>query len=97
MGHQDRVIALPGDAVELADNPDQENQAFRIAGKPIYGTQFHSELDKQREHERLIKYRDLYTRFLGSEAAFQAIIDGLVETSEVDHLMYDFLVHFVCN
>lgn len=95
MGHHDRVTRLPENAVELAFNPSQRNQAFRIAGKPIYGSQFHSELDAERERERLLRYRANYIEELGSEERFQEILTSLVETSEVDHLLHDFLQKFV--
>ena len=94
MGHHDRVSELPPDAVELAFNASQPNQAFRIAGKPIYGTQFHSELDAERERERLLCYRPFYTE-VETEEEFQAILAGLADTTEVDHLLHDFLLTFV--
>ncbi len=90
-GHHDRVHVLPPGAVELAFNASQRHQAFRIAGKPVYGTQFHSELDAARERERLIVYRDYYRDDLPDEDDFQHVLDALAETTEVDHLLYDFL------
>src|SRR5690606_21642113 len=47
MGHHDRVARLPEAAVELARNGTAPFQAFRLRGLPVYGTQFHSELDRQ--------------------------------------------------
>lgn len=44
MGHQDIVDRLPPNATLLASTPRVVNQAFVMTGKPIYGTQFHSEL-----------------------------------------------------
>jgi GMP synthase (glutamine-hydrolysing) len=95
MGHHDRVVDLPPGAVELASNESQPNQAFRMAGLPIYGTQFHSELDAHRERERLIRYRSFYVRELASEEAFQRIMASLADTTEVDDLLFDFLNKFV--
>ncbi len=94
MGHHDRVSVLPVDGIELADNHSQPNEAFRIRNKPMYGTQFHSELDRRREGERLIKYRSYYLDQLPSEEVFQDVLNSLQDTTEVDHLMYDFLVKF---
>ena len=91
MGHHDRVTKPPPGAVELAVSDSQPFQAFRLDGLPVYGTQFHSELDADRELERLIAYRDYYTREIGSDEEFQQIVSGLADTSEVDHLLYDFL------
>ena len=97
MGHHDRVLELPPDAVELAVGRTQPNEAFRIKGKPIYGTQFHSELDAKREEERLIRYRPYYREELPDEEEFDRIVNSLRETTEVDHLMADFLALYVCN
>lgn len=94
MGHHDRVAELPPNAVELAFNSSQRNQAFRLTDAPVYGTQFHSELDAAAERERLIAYRDFYRDDMPDEAQFQAVLDSLAETTEVDHLLHDFLVHF---
>jgi GMP synthase (glutamine-hydrolysing) len=93
MGHHDRVVELPPDAVELARN-DQPHQAFRMAGLPIYGTQFHSELDAQRERERLLVYREYYRADMPDEGEFEAVLNSLAETTEVDHLLHDFLMTY---
>lgn len=93
MGHHDRVTVLPPNAVELASN-EQPNQAFRMDGLPVYGTQFHSELDAQRERERLLAYRDYYREDMPDEEQFQAVLDDLAETTEVDHLLFDFLIRY---
>ena len=97
LGHHDRVSVLPPDGIELAFNASQRNQAFRIDNKPIYGTQFHSELDARRERERLDAYRELYRKELGGEEAYQRVIDSLAETTDADHLLYDFLVKLVAH
>jgi len=97
MGHHDRVEALPPQAIELAHNASQRNQAFRLADAPIYGTQFHSELDAARERERLIAYRDYYRQDLPDEGDFQDVLDNLAETTEVDSLMHDFLVMYALS
>lgn len=94
MGHHDRVVTLPPNAVELAYNESQRNQAFRLRDKPVYGTQFHSELDAERELERLIVYREHYKDELPDEETFRTVVNNLVETTEVDRLMHDFLQHF---
>ena len=90
MGHHDRVVELPPDGVELAFSDTQPYQAFRIEGRPMYGTQFHSELDARRERERLYRYRENYPE-IAADAAFQSVLNNLAETSDVDHLLYDFL------
>jgi GMP synthase (glutamine-hydrolysing) len=95
MGHHDRVTKLPPGAVEMAMNDSQPNQAFRMEGLPIYGTQFHSELDASRERDRLYAYREHYLADLPSEDDFLAAVNSLRETTEVDHLLSDFLRLFV--
>lgn len=95
MGHHDRVTVLPPVAIELARSESQPNQAFKLAGFPVYGTQFHSELDARRERERLIRYRPYYLEEMPDDSALQAIIDNLAETTEVDHLLHDFIRLFL--
>lgn len=95
MGHHDRVTHLPHGSIELATGSDQPNEAFRIEGKPIYGTQFHSELNATREEERLLRYRPYYRDELPDDDVFDRVVRSLKETTEVDHLMYDFLLKFV--
>lgn len=94
-GHHDRVTRLPPGAVELAFNDSQRFQAFRLAGAPVYGTQFHTELSAKRERERLIAYRDYYRADLPGEDAFEAVLAGLVDTGAADALLYEFLCRFV--
>lgn len=90
MGHHDRVVTLPPGGVELAVSDTQPNQAFRIDGRRMYGTQFHSELDAFRERQRLYRYREHYPE-IASDETFQAVLNNLADTSEVDHLLHDFL------
>jgi GMP synthase (glutamine-hydrolysing) len=94
MGHHDRVSVLPATAVELARSPTQGNQAFRLVDKPVYGTQFHSELDATRERERLIAYRHFYLATVPDEGDFWSIVENLQDTTEVDGLLNDFLETF---
>ncbi len=94
MGHHDRVTVLPPGAIELARSATQPFQSFRIAGVPVYGTQFHSELDAAREKERLIRYQKYYMDEMPDATALQGVMDALAETTEVDHLLYDFLRTF---
>jgi len=61
----------------------------------VYGTQFHSELDAQSERERLVAYRDYYREDMPDDDEFQAVLDALQETKEVDQLLRDFLRVYV--
>lgn len=96
-GHHDRVDRLPPGAVELAFNDSQRNQAFRLKDRPVYGTQFHSELDPERERERLIKYRDYYREELPDDKSFRDVLASLRPTPEVDDLLYDFLTTYAVH
>ncbi len=93
MGHQDRVSVLPSGTIELARNATAPFQSFRIADRPIYGTQFHSELDAERERQRLVAYRAYYTE-TQSEAEFERTLAELRDTPEVDGLLSTFLLRF---
>ncbi len=93
MGHQDRVSILPAGAVELAYNATAPYQAYRIVDRPIYGTQFHSELNAESERKRLYAYRDHYPA-MQNDTLFQATLDTLAETTEVDGLLEHFLRHY---
>jgi len=90
MGHHDRVKRLPAGAVELATNPTAPFQAFRLEGLPIYGTQFHSELDVAGMRSRLLTYRSYYPE-LADDETFSDVFDSLRETPEVDDLLKTFL------
>ncbi len=92
-GHHDRVAALPSGVVSLAHSATQPHQALRVDGLPVYGTQFHSELDACRERERLVAYRAHYPES-GDDAAFQQVLDGLADTTEVDGLLHHFLLRY---
>jgi len=96
MGHHDRVVELPPGTTELARN-DQPNQAFRLDDAPLYGTQFHSELDAERERERILVYREYYRTALPDEETVQRVLNNLADTTEVDNLLYDFLTTFVAR
>lgn len=56
MGHQDCVVELPPNAIRMASSDKVQNQAFKIANKPIYGTQFHPELNRMSLIERVKAY-----------------------------------------
>ncbi|MEQ9616682.1 MAG: gamma-glutamyl-gamma-aminobutyrate hydrolase family protein [Phycisphaerales bacterium] len=57
VGHHDLVEELPSGAVELACNELCPNQAFKLEGRLVYGTQFHAEMTPERLIERLETHR----------------------------------------
>lgn len=60
LGHHDVVLRLPAECHELAYSEKCRNQMLRVAGKPIYSTQFHPELSEDHLRVRLLMYRDDY-------------------------------------
>ncbi len=60
LGHHDRIGETPDDLVVLARSERCATQAVRIPGKPVYGSQFHSEMTVEHMRARLLMYRDEY-------------------------------------
>lgn len=87
LGHHDLVTELPPGAIELAFSTACRNQAMRLEGKPVYGTQFHPELSRVRIRERLLMYRDGYLRD-GGEAQVDAM---LAPSPDADRLLERFV------
>jgi len=74
LGHHDRVEELPAGVDELAFSESCRNQALRVRGKPVYGTQFHSEMNVGHMRERLAMYRDAYLPVEDAEAEIDRIL-----------------------
>lgn len=60
LGHHDRIGEAPEGLVVLARSGRCAHQAIRLAGKPVYGSQFHSEMTVEHMRARLLMYRDEY-------------------------------------
>ncbi len=60
---------------------------------PIYGTQFHTELDMETERSRLVTYRPYYPE-MQDEAVYQATMNSLRPTPDADDLLRRFLLLF---
>ncbi len=73
-GHHDRVVELPPGAVELARSALCPNQAYRLGGLPVWGCQFHVELDERRILERARIYQSGYLPGDDALAAFAAAV-----------------------
>ena len=87
-GHHDRIGVLPPDFVVLARSERCPHQAIRLRGKPVYGSQFHSELTESHLRERLRMYRDEYL----PPDADPAMLDEILAPSEqADGLLDRFL------
>ena len=93
MGHEDVVTQLPPSAVLLASTDKVQNQAYRIADRPIYCTQFHPELNCANLLERVHHYPNYIRKIAGMEPdQFAAMIH---ETPEAETLLTRFAQHFV--
>jgi len=60
MGHHDYVAQLPPGSEALAWSERCPNQVIKVVGRPIYSTQFHSEMGRRDIVERLQMYRESY-------------------------------------
>ncbi len=88
-GHEDRVVELPPDAVLLASSARVSQQAFRFAGRPIYCTQFHPELDRAAMLERVIAYPEYVARI--ARRPFDEFVQSVHETPEANSLLRRFV------
>jgi GMP synthase (glutamine-hydrolysing) len=88
LGHQDRVSRLGEDWQELAFSDKCKNQIIRLRNKPVYGTQFHSEMDEARLRDRVGIYVENY---LPQPDDFQAMCNTLRPSPEADQLIGRFL------
>ena len=91
LGHNDRVRKLGPGWSELARSERCPFQAIRLTDKPVYGTQFHSEMNEERLRERLLVFLEDY---VGDEAAYQLVLRRLRPSVEADRLLETFLQRF---
>jgi len=88
LGHHDVVSELPDGMVELAYSELGRNQVIRVAGLPIYGTQFHCEMTMARMSERLRMYSSEY---LAGDDSEDHISDILRPAPDAEGLLCRFL------
>jgi GMP synthase (glutamine-hydrolysing) len=88
-GHEDHVTELPRDAVLLASSPRVREQAFCFAGKPIYCTQFHPELDRTAMIERVLAYPEYVARI--ARVPFEEFIESCRDSPEANALLLRFV------
>ena len=89
MGHKDRASDFPEGALNMASSERCTFQALRLPGKPIWATQFHPELDRDTNLERLRRYLREYGPEDPDELA--AFEDGFLESPESSSLLTRFL------
>lgn len=88
LGHHDRVGEPPDGLEELAVSERCRYQAVRLPGKPIYGTQFHSEMNHEHMQTRLMMYRDSY---LSERTTAEEVSRSLRPSPEAERLLSRFL------
>ncbi len=88
LGHNDRVSQLGPGWLDLARSELCPCQVIRKAGKPVYGTQFHSEMDEERLRERILVYLEDY---VADEEEHRKILWSLRPSLEADRILRNFL------
>jgi GMP synthase (glutamine-hydrolysing) len=77
--------------MELAHSDVCPNQLIRLDGKPVYGTQFHSEMDEERLRQRILVFLKDY---VADEEAYQKVLWSLRPSIEADRLLELFLERY---
>jgi GMP synthase (glutamine-hydrolysing) len=95
MGHRDIVVQLPSDAVQLASTALVENQAFTFAGKPIYCTQFHPELNRENVRERVEAYPAYIERL--AHVSMEQFMARCEDTAAAESLLPRFVEHVLAT
>lgn len=90
LGHKDRAKFLPAGAINLASSYCVEYQALRIAGKPIWATQFHPEMTGAENRIRFDRYVDEYASIYSPEE-LEAVLDRFADSPAADELIPRFL------
>ena len=90
-GHQDIVERLPDHATLLSSSSLVKNEAFTFPGKPIYGTQFHPELEKKDIVLRMNAYPEYIYKITG--LTLDEFIKTCHEAPESNQLLSQFITH----
>jgi len=92
-GHEDHVVELPPGVTLLASSDTVTNQAFKINDAPVYCTQFHPELWRNRFLERIDAY-PRYVEYVTGQSV-EEFIARCRETPETNELLRRFVRMFV--
>lgn len=95
LGHQDRASSLGSRLVPLARSERVSLQAFRVAGAPIYATQFHPEMTWLDNRRRLERYMKKYGVGLFGPEEAQRRLDSHRPSPEANALLPRFVRLFV--
>jgi len=93
-GHKERADKLPVEAINLVSTQDCPYHAIKIKDKPIYGFQFHPEIDTKDLIARLTRYQSLYLE--GAEAVEKIIQNLNPDTSVSNGLVKKFIERIAC-
>lgn len=88
LGHEDRLAHTPPGATLLAWSDRTPVQAFRLDGRPVYATQFHPELNREENLERLQNYRKKYRL---DDEAYERMAAAFLESPDTEPLLDRFL------
>ena len=89
-GHKDRASKLPDGFENLASSDGVALQALRVPGQPIWGVQFHPELDHLANRHRYEHYLDAYSTHMTPEERAEAL-SRFTPTPEASSLLGRFL------
>lgn len=88
LGHKDRALSFPADAVLLARSERCPYQAMRV-GTKVYATQFHPELTFLDNRQRFERYFKEYSSVFGKSRANQ-MLDEFQPSPHADDLLVRF-------
>jgi GMP synthase (glutamine-hydrolysing) len=90
-GHKDHISRLPEGIEPLAYSVKSPYQAIRMKDLPVYGAQFHADMDAVELKERLTFYQYDYV----DTTEFDRICAGLRDSREAVTLLSGFIDHIV--
>lgn len=91
-GHQERALNLPDNLTNLAFSERCPYHAIKVKDCPIYGFQFHPEVDADDLKARLDRYQ---SRYLDDTSQVQAILEQIQETPDANQLIASFIDHIL--
>jgi GMP synthase (glutamine-hydrolysing) len=92
LGHHDRIDRVAPNLVTLASTDRCAQQVVRVAGKPVYGAQFHCEMTEQHMRERVMMYaRD----YMSGDDPLGQLAKRLRPTPFADGLLARFMAEVV--
>ena len=95
LGHQDRASSLGEGLIPLARSERVSLQAFRVAGAPVYATQFHPEMTWLDNRRRLERYMSKYGVGLFGPEEAQRRLDSHRPSPEANALLPRFVSLFL--